>query len=387
MPNSEEKGEDVETSPKSSNDNPIAQILSSQGPLVQCVVLRHIRKDGKDTRPHTTSSDSENNHHERPVLVELIDEVTIDTTPSAKGVQKVLGTSNITFVGQFPTEGTVVMAKQELPVLDEEVSVKELRNYCREWNIDTTGMVEKSELINALQQQQDPVNPHKLQPPLDGLVVHGDMLILKVAEDDDDDEEIDLSDPEAMAAQMQAMSNKNNDSFFLNYTKEDYTAFARRTDIVAPEPPEEGDDEEDEGEDEDDDEEYDPEEGEAEFMTATMNVIMGECLKQFRQEHGRGPDTKELLELRSRVAEKLGVEVASFEQVEENTEQGEGSCEKRQAEEDPSNPAPKRVKFTKSTTGREDIKQDNATEDVDQKLSAKSDGVSDDKGAREDGDS
>ena len=40
-----------------------------------------------------------------------------------------------------------------------------------------------------------------------------------------------------------------------------------------------------------------------------MNLIFGQILRRFREENGRGPDTRELLEMRSALAERLGVDV------------------------------------------------------------------------------
>mmetsp|Transcript_21481 Transcript_21481/g.24090 ORF Transcript_21481/g.24090 Transcript_21481/m.24090 type:complete len:134 (+) Transcript_21481:741-1142(+) len=41
-----------------------------------------------------------------------------------------------------------------------------------------------------------------------------------------------------------------------------------------------------------------------------FNLVMNEVLRQYREENGRGPNTKELLELRANIAKELGVEIA-----------------------------------------------------------------------------
>ena len=325
----------------------IGQMLSSQGPTVQCVLLRHMRQDGKDGKPHAVRETRRDGHpHERKVLEELIEQVAVDTTPSSNGVANLLG-GPFTFVGQFPTEGTVVMARREYPDDWKKQSIKTLRSMCQDMNIETKGMVEKSEMIKALEEVGPPdvVNPHQLQPPLDGIVVKGDLLIMKVAETP---EELDGDEPD-----MEALQVPSNEEFFLDYTKEEYVAFASRTDVVAPEPEDDEEAEaESEGDDDDDDDDYDDDdddeyklgqdEGEDvddDFKKATLNMILNGCISKFREENGRGPDTKELLELRREVAQNLGVEVFTVEDVEEE--------DKKRATEDTSHSMPsKKVKFT-----------------------------------------
>jgi hypothetical protein len=326
----------------------IGKILSSKGPVVKCVLLKHLRADGKDAKPHPASPGADATHH-RQVLTDLIEEIELDTTPAKNGVSQVLGGS-FTFIGQFITEGTVLMVRKELPddeTLENE-SIKTLQSLCKDFNVDTEGMLEKSELVGALLDAQLVVNPHRLQPPLDGIVVRGDILILKVAETD---EELDSDGVDAETLERLAVP--TNEEFFLNYTRDEYIAFASRTDVVAPQiearEEEDGEEEENDDEDEDDengDEEYqldedEEAEGDEDYMTAMMNLILGEVLKKFRQENGRGPDTRELLELRSKVAEKLGVEVASFDEVSEVT-----SGQKREAEDEAEVHSHKKVKFS-----------------------------------------
>ena len=215
----------------------IAKVLSSTGPVVKAVLLKHIRNDGRDGKPHhvpprassaistakvdqansepkaapksdeTAQTDEQktdqhsnkneqNGNHQNPphrvVLTELIEEVLVDTTPSKNAVKTILG-GPFTFLGQYPDEGTIVMARRDLPILDStdsdeeedgdkndgnqlmnadakalyELSVKELKALCSEYygdDMDTATIVEKSELVDAILQAQLPINPHQLQP-------------------------------------------------------------------------------------------------------------------------------------------------------------------------------------------------------------------------------
>jgi len=277
---------DDETSPLAGmGGDGIAKVLRSKGPVVTCVLLRHMASTGKDTKPHpviskkaaetvaaaldldsskitvpvaaaaakkdsTTAtkkgsptpppspSHHKNHHHHhhvrREVLTELIEEVQVDTTPSAQGVQQVLG-GPFTFIGQYADEGVVLMKRaDQLDDLDElnDFSVKQLIALCQDSphiDYDAKTMLEKSDLMDALSAAQLPVNPHTLQPPFDKEVVRGDVLVLKVADNDDDAE--DIANPEgqnpdeAMAkalADFKNMTNVSNDDFFLSYTKEEY---------------------------------------------------------------------------------------------------------------------------------------------------------------------
>lgn len=328
----------------------IAKVLRDKGPLVRCVLLRHMRTDGKDTKPHPTQT--KDTPHQRQVLTELIDEIELDTTPQKAMVKEILG-GTFTFLGQFETEGIVVMARKELPEDLESLSIKELREMCDDRKIDTTDILEKQELIDALLDSELPVNPHKLQPPLDGLVVRGDILLLKVAETNE------ALDEGGEPIEMNILSN---DEFFLNYTKSEYVKFASRTDIVASEQEddEEGDDEEESDNEEEEDEDYDMgDEGEddEEERRAMLNLVMSEVLRKFREENGRGPDTRELLEIRSKVAEQLDVEVATFDEIAGEEEEEEATSEKRPLADEigPEEHSPKKVKFTNGTSyGKEE---------------------------------
>ena len=269
----------------------IAGMLQSQGPVIKCVLLKANTKDHPDTKPIEPATNS----NKRNILTHLIEQIDVDTTPKKSMVQQILG-GTFTFLGQYEDEGIVLMIR----------------------NVD-------GEQEHSLQ-----INSHVLQPPLQETIVWGDILVMKVAatnEDLSDDEEDEENDKELVKV-------PKSDEFFLDYTKADYIAFSERTDVVAPEPDkiehEEDDEEnsveeeaEDSGEEEesnnkheenkerDSDEEWDSDNGddEGETRTAMMNLVMRQILRRFHEENGQGPNTQELLDLRSAVAEKMGVQV------------------------------------------------------------------------------
>jgi hypothetical protein len=63
---------------------------------------------------------------------------------------------------------------------------------------------------------------------------------------------------------------------------------------------------------------------------------MSEILRKFREEHGRGPDTRELLEIRGHVARELGVEVATVEALEESAASAASSAAEKRKQAPPS---------------------------------------------------
>jgi hypothetical protein len=231
-------------------------------------------------------------------------------------------------------------------------------------------MLEKSDLVAAVRDAQLPVNPHKLQPPFNKVIVRGDILIIKVADVDEEEQEENAQDQETATAKAIAdftkMSAVSNEEFFLDYTRDEYIAFASRTDIVAPkvehpssgeeseeeeEEEEEDEDQEESDENEDDDDEYQAEDlDEEEDRRALLNLILGEVLKKFRQENGRGPDSEELLELRRQVAAKLGLKLE-----EQPTVSDDDDDKKRAAASSGSSPQQqKKVKFTPEVAAKAD---------------------------------
>jgi hypothetical protein len=300
----------------------IGQVLTSDGPTVTCVLLRHMRKDAKDVKPHPASPTVDATH-KRQVLTELIEEISVDTTPSKNAIRQILGP--FTFVGQFPTEGAVAMAPKELPEDLASLAVSKLRELCQEAEIDTGGMLEKNELVQALEDSLLPINPHRLQPPLHNLVVRGDILLMKVAETEETEDDEETAGKE--------MHVPTNEEFFLNYNKEEYIAFASRTDVVAEEVDEDEDDgggkqeaqDDDEAEDDDFDPSRDSEDPDEEEKCAMLNMIMAEVLRKFREDRGRGPTSEELLELRRQVATPLGVDVTTATDIAKRPPADEGS--------------------------------------------------------------
>jgi hypothetical protein len=309
----------------------------------------------------------------RVVLTDLIEEIDIDTTPNKSMVQKTLG-GPFTFLGQYEDEGIMLMVRN-LPddledfmredenddekqnetkqistavdlsqELHRRFKVSQLKSLCHERDIDTAGVLEKADLVKALVHYQadlPPYNPHQLQPPLHRAHVRGDILCLKVAETneeldveiEDDEKATEKETDEECSKSLQPNKNPDqpeeaekelvvmeNDEFFLDYTKDQYIKFASRTDIPEIEVDANSDD---------DDEEEDNEQGDgAAFMlgedgdeideedkSAMFNLVMNEVLRQYREDNGRGPNTKELLELRASIAKELDVKVAEISET------------------------------------------------------------------------
>ncbi|KAG7360780.1 hypothetical protein IV203_035879 [Nitzschia inconspicua] len=288
-------------------------------------------------------------------------------------------------------EDSEIDLSQELPRL---FKVSQLKTLCHEREIDTEGMLEKADLVKALLEYQanlPPYNPHQLQPPLHKTQVRGDILCLKVAEtaeELDEEEEIEeeeeeedaeqptdapstAEDQENKASSQENGGNSNddndldetaatkeisvmpNDEFFLDYTKDEYIQFASRTDI-----PEHtlADPEAAEEEEEDDAEEegvafipwQEGEEIDEEDKNAMFNLVMNEVLRQYREDNGRGPNTKELLELRASIAKELDVEVAQVPEADWD----------KKAKGSPS-PSSKKIAFQKEDIVKEYVPDEN----------------------------
>ncbi|EJK58787.1 hypothetical protein THAOC_21062, partial [Thalassiosira oceanica] len=271
-------------------------------------------------------------------LQHLIEEVEIDTTPKRSMVAEVLG-GPFTFLGQYEDEGIMVMIRR--PDWEDD-----------EGNFDG---------------DLPPVNGHPLQPPLDRVEVRGDVLLMRVAETEEEldhdggggggggkcgrDYEKEVQDaqggeeegggadepavepaaadkPDGGGERKKEVRVPTNDEFFLDYTRDEYLAFASRTDVAAPpifdglddesdgEEADGGEKDDDEdgdggGDDDDSDGDYDPSEDadDEAAQAGVMNMVLGHLLRRFREENGRGPDGPELLEMRRALAEKLGVEL------------------------------------------------------------------------------
>ncbi len=327
----------------------IGKVLSSTGPVVKCVVLKasmaqdndsltgsrktndsdtqHDVTDGRESSCNTNEEAS--NVASRILLREHMEEIEIDTTPSRSIVSRILG-GPVTFLGQYEEEGTVLMIRKLPADLEAEelpdLKLTELKALCEEREISMDQMLDKSALIQGLTawstRAEPPYNLHQLQPPLHKERVRGDILIIKVAESK---EELDSEDSTTH------LEVPNNEEFFLDYTLDEYIKFASRTDIPEYEVRYEEDEEEsaDEQEEHDhlaqgmgnqeDDEEGlplrlgDEDEIDDEDRAAMFNLVMNEVLRQYREENGRGPDTKELLEMRATIAGELDVTVAHID--------------------------------------------------------------------------
>lgn len=387
----------------------IKRVLSSTGPVVKVVVLRAVPKDGKDSHPQaicpeekekasklaheavakvsptkkpaatadndekageedsnpaaaksseeTTNGEEDSgahqphHHHHKKLLTHLMEEIEIDTTPSKSMVAKTLG-GPFTFLGQYEDEGIVLMIRKpeeydEQPSKEdlEPLSLKELKQLAAHRNLSLEGIVEKSEVLDALLKDMElpPINPHQLQPPLHKRSVRGDILVLKVAATEEE-----LDQPDAPKVQI-AMP--TNEEFFLDYSLEQYLKFAARTDIPEHEIDEgESEDEDDEEESGDEGEEDGEgfvlgEDGEIddEDKSAMFNLVMNEVLRQYREDNGRGPNTQELLELRSQIAKQLDVDVAEIDAA-------DADWDKKAKEGAPDTPAgDKKIAFSKKT--------------------------------------
>ena len=299
------------------------------------------------------------------------------------------------------------------------MSVKELRAQCEAWDVDTENMLEKQDLVDALktkEQELPAVNPHSLQPPLHNMRVRGDILILKVAEVDEplDSEESDADENDATpehaaaadedkvdenkkpaeghqaeiteqneAALPKAVIQPSNAEFFLPYTKAEYLSFAARTDIEATSPTpnagangHDGEEEEEEEDDDDDDEnnnENEEDENDEEFRlaaaameemteeeekSAMLNIVMSELLRKFREENERGANSREVLEIRASVAEQLGMEVATYDETEEEAQDGTEDRKRAAEPSDSEGPKRKRVKFDSSVKGENTVDEE-----------------------------
>merc|ERR1719232_177993 len=248
----------------------VSGILNSTGPVIKCVLVR-----------------SDQNEEE-------ISEVSIDTTPKKREVESLMG-GPVTFLGQYEEEGVIAMTKKK---------------------------EEKNE------------NRIVLPPPLDEVEVSNSVLLMKVAHE-----------------------NENTDQFFLDYKKESWLDLIRRggekkNHVEENEEEEEeccsddadsdvrvfGDEESDEEDEEfmlEDCEDCDDMEldGDGERI-GMLNLCMGQILRQFYEENGRGPDTRQLLEMRHALAERLGVEVPPLDCTDNDSETVDSTSLKRPPLED-----------------------------------------------------
>ena len=278
-------------------------------------------------------------------LQHLIEEVEIDTTPKRSMVAEVLG-GPFTFLGQYEDEGIMVRQNALCFRLPRAAKMR--------LTIDTRRRPPKVMIRRPDWEDEEgnfdgdlpPVNGHPLQPPLDRVEVRGDVLLMKVAETEEEldgdggggrDYEKEVQDAQGGEDEKPAAAAKpdggekrevrvpTNDEFFLDYTRDEYLAFASRTDVVAPAIFDGLDEDDSDGEEASDDEgEAEGEEGDSDSdgdfdptedvddeasRAGVMNMILGHMLKKFREENGRGPDGPELLAMRKALADKLGGEL------------------------------------------------------------------------------
>ncbi len=370
----------------------IATMLRSKGPIVSCVLLRATKvEQNDDSKPaavldekeedndaktkasnpdspvaqctdddetHDDASSDVGGNKKREVLTHLIDEIKVDTTPKKSMVSQILG-GPFTFLGQYEDEGIMVIVRQP----DED-----------------------------MEDGDDDLNPHQLQPPLHLFEVRGDILLMRVAATEDEDKGDDGSDGEEESSrknveeQAQGGNDENasagsdvdsgaasgiespgklmsNEEFFLDYTKDEYIKFASRTDIIPPPQDEddqnnegtiddegESDEEDSDGEEDLEDGEYaigsDEEEDDEECQIGMMNLILAQILKRFREENGRGPNTEELLAMRSALAEKLGIDESIINADGSGNADGSEVARRKRKSEVGDSSGEKRVKFT-----------------------------------------
>jgi hypothetical protein len=282
----------------------IGAILNEEGNIVQAVLLKcgggpSGSSSSSTSSATATTNDDGNNEN-------IIEQICVDTCPQRRMVEQILGGNGITFIGQYEDEGIVVVASKQQQQPADHTHV---------------------------------INPHRLQPPLHNMTICGDILLLKVRQEEED---IDPTKP-----------------FFQDYTKEDYATFASRTiDETAKEEQEEeeplqekeelsisttstedcsssyssssieegGEDEEEEEEQSEDGEEKDSSEETEEAHDddddddyvedvselGMFNLVMGSFLRQYQENNGRGPSTEELLFMRQTLAEKMGIVLDSI---------------------------------------------------------------------------
>ena len=344
----------------------IATLLRTSGPIVHCVKLHakqtssnactvddknddDDRKPAAASTPTPTSTDdsnhSNNDNHQnegdkpqssskRIILENHITQIMVDTTPKKSMVSQILG-GPFTFLGQYESEGIVLMVRRQP---DTTVTINE----------DNSQDNKNDENDDNLKREIDGLvlNPHQLQPPLHNAKVYGDILIMRVAPSSTDDDDNDDGDKDGnendngtTKKEEKPIELLSNEEFFQNYTKDEYIQFASRTDIE-PLPPhsledveeenenddndennEKEDDDDDDDEDDDEEEDEDDEEfvlgdgsdeedfeNDEEAQIGMMNLLLAQIIKKFREENGRGPNTEELLAIKSEVGKQLGID-------------------------------------------------------------------------------
>ncbi len=313
-----------------------------------------------DTLPELLTSETEGQTTKVVPLTNLIEEIDLDTTPKKSMVSKVLG-GDFTFLGQYEEERTMIMIrrpdweKQDSAIPEEEIPPKNPHKLQPPFDeIEVRGDI----LLMRVAVTEEPLDSDESDGEGGDEKDSNDEAVVDDANGADGKEVADESELPSESAEKppkREVTVPTNEEFFLDYTRAEYLRFAARTDIVAKpigtvadeysESEEEEnatetsakdnvndqeelletqvnaaiDNEPNENEDDDEhDADYDPdeldEEDEEDFdsedhQVGMMNLILGQILKKFHEENGRGPDTLELLEMRKALADKLGVEV------------------------------------------------------------------------------
>jgi hypothetical protein len=182
----------------------------------------------------------------------------VDMTPKLRSVQKLLG-GEVTFLGQWAHEPEV----EGVILITLKTEVKKSKK-----------------------------NKHELQPPFRGVEVKGDIFLMRT-----DEEGVPV-----------------------DFTVEEYEAFAKRTDVGDVDIPEDDEEEEEEDEDEDDDDEEDDdeegdedddEEDEEDEEEGGANEMVEQLVQmvtaQFKGREGRDPTAEESAGFRTAVMNKLGL--------------------------------------------------------------------------------
>ena len=103
---------------------------------------------------------------------------------------------------------------------------------------------------------------------------------------------------------------------------------------MAPEPPEEEESEDGGGEEEEEYTVEDDDKTDEEELTGVMNILMRTILRKFTEDNRRGPNTQELLNIRTAFATKMGIEIADIPSLDEPV-----ATKKRKTVMEPTDPA------------------------------------------------
>eukprot|EP00569_Conticribra_weissflogii_P004869 CAMPEP_0171328326 /NCGR_PEP_ID=MMETSP0878-20121228/585_1 /TAXON_ID=67004 /ORGANISM="Thalassiosira weissflogii, Strain CCMP1336" /LENGTH=522 /DNA_ID=CAMNT_0011828173 /DNA_START=64 /DNA_END=1632 /DNA_ORIENTATION=+ len=321
------------------------------------------KKEGITTEE--TPQDGPTKEVERPdtkvvPLTHLIEEIEVDTTPKKSMVSKVLG-GDFTFLGQYEEERTMIMIrrpdweKEGSTIPEEEIPPINPHSLQPPFDeIEVRGDI----LLIRVAETDEPFDSDGSDDDDVEEKGENDETVANAVDDVGVKETAELAELPSESAEKPPKTEvtvPTNEEFFLDYTRDEYLKFAARTDIVAmpieksPDECSESDEEEniavesgtdivneqgellgtqvnaeidtklnEHEEDDEHDADFDPDEIDEEdredfeseeHQVGMMNLILGQILRKFHEENGRGPDTLELLEMRKALADRLGVEV------------------------------------------------------------------------------